>query len=125
MEMKTGLLMIVVVALTCWFATAVWAQDPAQTDPSHFKVELDNPRVRVLRATLPPNTKVSVHELMDAVVVPLSDYESTLKRDGQTTTVERKTGKAVWLPGGVREFEAGAHGVNALLIEIKSAPPAK
>jgi hypothetical protein len=71
------------------------AQDPVKTDPAHFKVELNNDRVRVLHVTVEPNTKVELHEIDDAVVVPLTDYESTLKRpDGQTSIVERKTGKA-------------------------------
>jgi hypothetical protein len=99
------------------------AQDPAKNDPAHFKVELNNDRVRVLHVTVEPNTKVELHEIDDAVVVPLADYESTLKRpDGQTTVVERKTGKAAWVARGAREFEAGAKGVDALLIEIKHAP---
>lgn len=98
------------------------AQNPAETDPGHFKVELDNSRVRVLHVTVAPNTKVELHEIDDAVVVPLADYESTLKRpNGETAVVERKTGKAAWVPAGAREFEAGARGVDALLIEIKPA----
>ena len=99
------------------------AQDPAKTDPEHFKVELNNDRVRVLHVTVAPNTKIDVHEIGDVVVVPLADYESTLKRpDGQSSVVERRTGKAAWVAGGVREVETGAKGVDALLIEIKHAP---
>jgi hypothetical protein len=104
-------------------AVAAHAQDPAKTDPAHFKVVLENERARVLHVTVDPNTKVELHELDDAVVVPLTDYESTLKSpSGQTTKLERVTGKPAWVPGGGREFEAGAKGVDALLIEIKHAP---
>ena len=102
---------------------AVHAQDPAKTDPAHFKVALENDRVRVLHVTVQPNTKVELHELDDAVVVPLSDYESTLKTANGTTKLERIAGKPGWVPAGGREFEAGAKGVDALLIEIKHAPP--
>jgi hypothetical protein len=115
-----------VVALMGLCAVAALAQDPAKTDPAHFAVELDNASVRVLHVTVPPKTKIQVHELGEAVVVPLADYESTLKRpNGKTSTVERKTGKAAWLAAGAREFESGNHGVNALLIEIKSASATK
>jgi hypothetical protein len=108
------------VTIVGWCALAAMAQDPAKTDPAHFAMELDNDHVRVLHVTVPAHTKVQVHELAGAVVVPLADYESTLKRaNGETTTVERKTGKAAWLAAGAREFESGDHGVNALLIEIK------
>ncbi len=87
-----------VVMVGC-FALAARAQDPAKTDPAHFKVELENEHVRVLHVTVAPNTKVQVHELGGAVVVPLIDYESKLKRaNGETSMVERKTGKAAWLP---------------------------
>ena|SRR5260370_38836745 len=75
------------IMLTC--AAAVYAQDPAKTDPAHFKVELENDRVRVLHVTVQPNTKIELHELDDAVVVPLSDYESTLKTTNGTTKLER------------------------------------
>src|SRR5256885_17242692 len=74
----------------------------------------------VLHVTVEPNTKVELNELEDAVVVPLVDYESTLKSaSGQTTKLERVAGKPGWVPAGGREFEAGSKGVDALLIEIK------
>ena len=121
--MKTIVSMASVLAIVALFAATCGAQDPATADPAHFKVELNNGRVRVLHVTVEPNTKVELHEIDDAVVVPLADYESTLKRpDGQVSTVERKTGKAAWVARGAREFEAGAKGVDALLIEIKHAP---
>jgi hypothetical protein len=121
--MKSTALLAIIAALVGLCAVTARAQDPAKTDPAHFKVEFENARVRVLRANVPPNTKIEVHELGDAVVVPLADYESTLKRPGgKSSTVERKTGKAAWLPAGGREFESGARGVEALLIEIKAAP---
>ncbi len=113
-------------ALIALCAAAALAQDPAKTDPAHFKVMLENDRTRVLHVSVEPNTKVELHEIDDAVVVPLSNYESTLKTpDGKTTTLERVVGKPEWLPGGVREFEAGSKGVNALLIEIKRPPASK
>ncbi len=114
------------VAVIALCAAAARAQDPVKSDPAHFKVELENNRVRVLHVTVEPNTKIQLHELDDAVVVPLSDYESTLKMaNGQTTKVERTAGKPGWVPAGGREFEAGSKGVDALLIEIKRAAAPK
>jgi hypothetical protein len=118
--MRSAATLAIMAALVALCAATARAQDPARTDPTHFRVELDNPRVRVLHVRVPPNTKVEVHDLDDAVVVPLTDYESTLKRrNGEKSTLERKTGKAAWVPAGARDFESGAHGVDALLIEIK------
>ena len=114
------------VAVLVLCATAARAQDPAKTDPAHFKVELENDRARVLHVTVEPSTKIELQELDDAVVVPLSDYASTLKTaNGQTTKLERIAGQPAWVPAGGREFEAGSKGVNALLIEIKRAPATK
>lgn len=111
------------VAVIAICAVTAGAQDPAKTDPAHFKVVLENDRARVLHVTVEPNTKIELHELDDAVVVPLADYESTLKSaSGQTTKLERVTGKPGWVPAGGREFEAGSKGVDALLIEIKHEP---
>ena len=118
--MKAVLSMAAVAVVCALFTTAAWAQDPAQTDPVHFKVELDNPSVRVLHVKVEPNTKVKLHDMADAVVVPLADYDSILKRkNGETTKVERKRGKAVWLSGGMREIQSGSQPIDALLIEIK------
>ena len=121
--MKSFALITGFAAVMALCAAAARAQDPAKTDPGHFKVVLENDRARVLHVTVEPNTKIELHELDDAVVVPLSDYESSLKTaNGQTTKVERSAGKPEWLPTGGREFEAGSKGVDALLIEIKRAP---
>lgn len=114
------------VAVLALAASAVHAQDPVVSDPTHYKLELENDHARVLHVTVEPNGKIELHELNGAIVVPLTDYQSTLKTpDGKSEIVERKTGKAAWLPGGRREFEAGAKGVDALLVEIKPVSPSK
>ncbi len=95
------------------------AQDPVKIDPAHYKVELENDRVRVIHVTVEPNGKLEVNELNDAVIVPLRDYESTLKMANGETKLERVAGKPGWVPAGRREVEAGSRGVDALLIEIK------
>jgi hypothetical protein len=114
------------VALIALRVAPVRAQDPAVSDPKHYKLELENEHARVFHVSVEPNGKVELHELNGAVIVPLIDYESTLKTaDGKSVLVERKIGQPVWVPGGGREIEAGSKGVEALLIEIKSAAPAK
>jgi hypothetical protein len=124
--MKSTALITGFVAVMALCAAVARAQDPAKTDPAHFKVVLENDRARVLHVKVEPNTRIELHEVDDAVVVPLSDYESILKTaNGQTTKVERTAGKPEWLPAGGREFEAGSKGVDALLIEIKHAETPK
>jgi len=111
--------LIAVMMVLC--AAPARAQDPAKIDPAHYKVELENERVRVLHVSVEPNGKLEVNELGDAVIVPLRDYESTLKTANGETKVERVMGKPAWVTAGRREVEAGARGVDALLIELKPA----
>ena len=103
------------------FVSPARAQDPVKTDPAHYKLELENDRVRILHVSVEPNGKLEVNELGDAVIVPLRDYESTLKTASGETKVERVLGKPAWVTAGRREVEAGARGVDALLIELKPA----
>ena len=103
------------------FVSSARAQDPLKIDPAHYKLELENDRVRILHVTVEPNGKLEVNELGDAVIVPLRDYESTLKTASGETKVERVLGKPAWVTAGRREVEAGARGVDALLIELKPA----
>jgi len=105
------------------FVSSARAQDRVKTDPAHYKLELENDRVRILHVSVEPNGKLEVNELGDAVIVPLRDYESTLKTANGETKVERVMGKPAWVSAGRREVEAGARGVDALLIEIKPAAP--
>jgi hypothetical protein len=112
-----GLVAIIMVL----YAAPARAQDPAKIDPAHYKLELENDRVRVLHVSVEPNGKLEVNELGDAVIVPLRDYESTLKTANGETKVERVMGKPAWVTAGRREVEAGARGVDALLIELKPA----
>jgi len=122
----TSALMAALVGLIALVVAPVYAQAAAATLPAHYHLELENQYVRVLHIKVQPHSKVGVHELNGAVVVPLVDYDSTLKTaKGGSVIVERKTGKAIWLPGGEREIETGAKGVDALVIEVKSAAPAK
>jgi len=112
-----GLVAIIMVLLV----SSARAQDPVKIDPAHYKLELENDRVRILHVSVEPNGKLEVNELGDAVIVPLRDYESTLKTANGETKVERVMGKPAWVTAGRREVEAGARGVDALLIELKPA----
>jgi hypothetical protein len=104
------------------FAAAAHAQDPVKLHPDIFKVEFENSQVRVLRVTLAPHQKTELHEMHDAVVVPLADYESVIHQaDGKRVEVKRLSGKPEWLPAGSREIEAGNKPVAAIVTELKGA----
>ena len=49
------------------------AQDAVKVDAKHYKVEFENAKIRVLRATYGPHEKSVMHSHPDAYVVFLSD----------------------------------------------------
>ena len=54
-------------------AAPALAQDAVQVDAKHYKVEFENAKVRVLRASYGPHEKSVMHSHPDAVAVFLSD----------------------------------------------------
>ena len=61
------------------------AQDPVKVDPTHYKVESENAKVRVLRVHYGPHEKSVMHSHPDLVVVYLSDGTIRMQSpDGKT-----------------------------------------
>jgi len=58
--------------LVLLWSSAALAQDPVKVDPTHYKVLLDNPSVRVLKVDYAPGTKSTMHQHPDSIVIPLS-----------------------------------------------------
>src|SRR3989442_10832172 len=52
------------------------AQDPVKVDPSHYKVLLDNPAVRVLKVNMAVGAKSPMHSHPDTLIVPLADAKA-------------------------------------------------
>ncbi len=81
-------------ALMCLMSVAVKAQDAVKADPKHFKVELENPQVRVLRFTLEPHETSLGHEhFTPHVEVQLTDSkEKEIFADGKEKVSQNKAG---------------------------------
>src|ERR1700737_4783878 len=62
-----------VAALVSLGVSACWAQDPVKVDPQHYKVELENAQVRVLRIHYGPHEKSVMHYHPNLVAVFLTD----------------------------------------------------
>ena len=71
--------------------------DPTEVDPAHYKIEFENPQVRVLRIHFGPHEKSPRHEhQLDRVVLYVND-QGTLKAGdlrmaGPSTHTEENTG---------------------------------
>jgi quercetin dioxygenase-like cupin family protein len=113
--------LLVVAALCSISAVPVLAQDAVKVDPKHYKVELENDQVRVLRIHYGPHEKSAMHEHPGSVAVFLTDgqVKFTLP-DGKTQEATEKAGSAQWTPGGKHLPEnVGAKPFELILVELK------
>ncbi len=86
-----------------WMASAVpaFAQDPVKVDPKHYKVELENEQVRVLRITYGPGEKSVMHEHPTSVAVFLTAGQTKFTLPGGKTREDLvKAGETRWNAGG-------------------------
>ena len=86
-------------------------------DPDHFKVELDNNQVRVLRLNLAKGEKTRSYDArLERLLVPLT--QARLKLAG--AAMQLKPGEVRWLtPGTGGDENAGDTPLEAILVEFK------
>jgi quercetin dioxygenase-like cupin family protein len=98
------------------------ALDVLKTDPKHYKLELENDQVRVIRAKYGPHEATPMHEhQLNRVMVYLTDtLAAVTDESGKVTTTPHKAGDI--LPGGPAkhsEVNTTGHPTETLLIELK------
>ena len=95
--------------------------DPTRVDAKHYRVELDNDRVRVLRAQYGPREKSTMHAHPDLVCVMLTDGHIRMSYpDGRTEEIVAKAGDVMQMPATVHLPEnLGDHTFEVVLIEFK------
>jgi quercetin dioxygenase-like cupin family protein len=100
------------------YSAALMADDAVQAAPTHYKVILENDKVRVLEFTGKKGDKIPMHSHPNYVSYYLSNAKGKFTKDGQTTEAELKKGEAMW-------HEAESHSVelltdaNVLIVEMK------
>jgi quercetin dioxygenase-like cupin family protein len=106
-------------------STSVSAQDPAAVNSKTIKVKLENDRVRVLEAELPPGVKEQVHSHPAYVIYVLAGGKyRNYAADGKTTEGELKTGEVVYRDPLTHAAEnIGNTTLHLILVELKSVPP--
>jgi quercetin dioxygenase-like cupin family protein len=109
-------------ALLFFCAAAIaFAQDAAKVDPTHYKVEVENDQVRVLRFHYGAHEKSVMHSHPNSVVVFLSDgkVKFTLP-DGKTQDASGKVGDTQFTPAQVHLPEnVGDKPVEGIVVELK------
>ena len=100
---------------------AAMAQDPIKVDPKHYKVEVDNSQVRVLRIKYGPREKSVMHSHPIGVVVFLTDAHLRFHLPGGKSEVrDGKAGTAQMTPEETHLPEnLSAKPFEAILIELK------
>jgi uncharacterized RmlC-like cupin family protein len=98
------------------------ALDPVKVAPSDYKVLIDNPQVRVIKARIDPRGKVPLHEhALNRVVVFLTDtHLRSISKDGAATDVVAKAGDVRWSgPAVHREENLSDKPFEVLAVELK------
>jgi quercetin dioxygenase-like cupin family protein len=109
-------------AMLCFCAAAaVSAQDAAKVDPKHYKVEMENDQVRILRVHYGPGEKSVMHSHPNAVAVFLSDGKVKFTyADGKTQDASGKAGQAQYTPAQVHNPEnTGDTPLDIIVVELK------
>jgi quercetin dioxygenase-like cupin family protein len=108
-------------------ATPALAQDAVKVDAKHYKVEFENAKVRVLRASYGPHEKSVMHSHPDAVAVFLNDGQVRFTfPGGKTQDAPMKAGTTMWTPATTHLPEnVGDKPFEVLVIELKGKPAKK
>jgi beta-alanine degradation protein BauB len=96
--------------------------DPLKVDPGHYKLEFENPQVRVLRVKIPAHGLVPMHaHSTDRVTVFLTDENFRTKDStGKVETVEHKAGDVAWgTPVEHSEQNLSDQPYEAVTVELK------
>ena len=95
--------------------------DPAETNPSLYKVVFENDRVRVLEYLDHPGDRTTPHEHPDSVMYTLTSFSRRLyAADGDSRDVEIEAGMTGWLPAQQHAgHNIGDSHTHVLFVELK------
>lgn len=107
-------------------SVAAMAQDAVKVDPNHYKVEMENGQVRVLRIHYGAHERSVMHGHPGSVAIFLTDgdIKFTLP-DGKTREAHVKAGQTMWeAPGKHLPENTSDIPLDLILVEMKSRPAA-
>jgi len=96
-------------------------QDPVKVDPEHYRVELENEKVRVLRVRYGPHEKSVMHGHPPSAEINLTVAHLMVRyADGRTESMQAKAGQVLLLPASERLLEnLSDFPYEAIVIELK------
>jgi quercetin dioxygenase-like cupin family protein len=98
------------------------ALDPVKVDKKHYKVELENDQVRVLRVKIGPHQSTPLHEhSLNRVVTYLTDQNFRVTTDGKAESVQHKAGEVSWgAPTKHKEENLSDSAFEVVVVELKN-----
>lgn len=116
-----GIALLLCMAVCLFAGTIVSAQDAVKVDPKHYKVEIDNAKVRVLRVHYGPHEKSVMHTHPASVAVFLADGSVRFTMpDGKTQDATVKAGQTQYEGPEVHNPEnTGDKPFDVIVIELK------
>jgi quercetin dioxygenase-like cupin family protein len=107
-------------------AAAVQGQDPAVVNAKTLRIKLENSRVRVLEATLPPGAKEQLHSHPAYVIYVIAGGKIRNHAvDGATRESELVTGDTLYRDPLTHWAEnIGDTTIHLILVELKDSAPA-
>jgi len=108
-------------------ASIAHAQDAVKVDPTHYKVEVDNRRVRILRLHYGPHEKSVMHSHPATVAIFLTDAKGRFTfPDGKTQEFDVKAGDVQYSAAVTHDPEnTGDQPFDLIVVELKGkAAPA-
>ena len=111
-------------------SSALQAQDAVKADPAHYKVEVDNSQVRILRVHYGPHEKSPMHSHPATVAIFLTDATGKFTfPDGKTQDINGKAGDVIYGAAVTHSPEnTSDQPFDVIVVELKgkaAAAPAK
>jgi quercetin dioxygenase-like cupin family protein len=101
---------------------AAFAQDPVKVAADHYTVVLENPSVRVLKASVAAGAKTAMHSHPDSLVIPLGAARVRFTMaDGKSEESDLPSESAMYTPAHTHSGEnIGKTRVDVLIVEFKT-----
>ncbi|GAA3543568.1 hypothetical protein AFL01nite_29860 [Aeromicrobium flavum] len=94
--------------------------DPTVTNSDHYRVILENEKVRVLEYTDAPGDETTPHEHPDSVMYTLSSFKRRLMSGDLEMEVELDAGTVLWLPAQQHHAKnIGETATHVIFVELK------
>lgn len=99
--------------------------DPTVTNGDHYRVILENEKVRVLEYTDAPGDETTPHEHPDSVMYTLSSFTRRLMSGDFQMDVELDAGQVLWLPAQQHHAKnIGETTTHVIFVELKDGSSA-